>query len=397
MVRQPTELAAHHAVTGLAVRSTVPCVGDSPSVGDGLRVAFTLEQCWHSVPGGTARSAIESARALDTFTDVDLVGVAARHRHPPPAAWAPPIPVEMLPFVRPVLYESWHYARRPKVERATGRVHVIHATGGAIPPRTVPLVVTVHDLAFLHDESHFTRHGLRFFKRALALTRRDAAIVLVPSQATADDCIAHDIDADRVRIVPWGIQIESVDETEIAAARARYGLERPFVLWTGTIEPRKNLSTLLRAFAAVNRDTELVLVGPRGWNEDLDALLAPVRSRVRVIGFVPPDELAPLYAAAEVFCYPSLREGFGLPVLEAMAQGTPVVTSAGTSTAEVGGDAVVLVPPTEPGAIAAALDDLLADRDRARALGEAGAQRARTFTWERTADLLATAYRDAVS
>lgn len=366
-------------------------------MGDGLRVAFTLEQCWHSVPGGTARSAIESARALQTYGDVELIGVAARHGHPPPDAWTPTIPVEMLPLPRPALYESWHYTRRPKVERATGPVDVIHATGGAIPPRSVPLVVTVHDLAFLHDTSHFTRHGVRFFKRALDLTRRDAAMVLAPSTATADDCIAHGIDAERVRIVPWGINIESVDEAQIAAARAQHGIERPYVLWTGTIEPRKNLPGLLRAFADVDRDADLVLVGPRGWNEDLDALLAPVRSRVRVIGFVPPDELAPLYAGASVFCYPSLREGFGLPVLEAMAQGTPVVTSAGTSTEEVGGDAVELVEPTDPTAIAAAINGLLGDPDRAKALGEKGALRAGTFTWERAAHQMAAAYREAVA
>lgn len=365
-------------------------------MGDGLRVAFTLEQCWHSVPGGTARSAIETARALERHTDVDLIGIAAHHGHPPPEAWAPPIPVEMLPLPRLALYESWHYARAPKVERVTGPVDVIHVTGGAIPPRSVPLVVTVHDLAFLHDESHFTRHGLRFFKRATELARRDASIVLAPSQATADDCVANGFDADRVRVVPWGIDVEAADAERVAAARSKYGIDGPFVLWTGTIEPRKNLGTLLRAFVDVDRDVELVLVGPRGWNEDLDALLAPVRSRVRVLGFVDPAELAPLYAAAEVFCYPSVREGFGLPVLEAMAQGTPVVTSTDTSTAEVGGDAVVLVSPTDPEAIGAAIDELLRDPVRARDLGAAGLARAETYTWERTASMVAAAYRDAV-
>ena len=125
MVSQPTDLTAGHPVTGGSARvrperqatRSIPCVGDSPVVGDGLRVAFTLEQCWHSVPGGTARSAIESARALQTFSDIELIGVAARHSHPPPDAWTPTIPVEMLPVPRPVLYESWHYTRRPKVER----------------------------------------------------------------------------------------------------------------------------------------------------------------------------------------------------------------------------------------------------------------------------------------
>jgi glycosyltransferase involved in cell wall biosynthesis len=112
-----------------------------------------------------------------------------------------------------------------------------------------------------------------------------------------------------------------------------------------------------------------------------------------VIGFVDPDELAPLYAGAAVFCFPSLREGFGLPVLEAMAQGTPVVTSAGTSTAEVGGDAAMLVRPTDSEAIADALNFLLADSARAGVLGAAGAERARAYSWEKTAGLLADAYR----
>jgi glycosyltransferase involved in cell wall biosynthesis len=303
----------------------------------------------------------------------------------------------MLPLPRLALYESWHYTRAPKVERVTGPVDVIHVTGGAIPPRSAPLVVTVHDLAFLHDQTHFTRHGLRFFKRATQLAKRDASIVLAPSQATADDCVANGFDADRVRVVPWGIDVVATDAERVAQARTKYELDRPFVLWTGTIEPRKNLSTLLRAFASVDPGVELVLVGPRGWNEDLDALLAPVRSRVRVLGFVDPDELAPLYAAAEVFCYPSVREGFGLPVLEAMAQGTPVVTSADTSTAEVGGEAVVLVTPTDHEEISAAINGLLRDPGRARTFGAAGLARARTYTWERTAEMIVTAYHEAVA
>jgi glycosyltransferase involved in cell wall biosynthesis len=360
-------------------------------------VAFTLEQCWHAVPGGTARSALESARALQRWTDVEVLGVAARHAHPPSVAWTPTVPVSHLPLPRAALYESWHYARRPNVQRATGPVDVIHVTGGAVAPHSAPLVVTIHDLAFLHEPSHFTRHGLRFFNRALDLTRREADLVLAPSVATVQDCIAHDFDADRLRVVPWGIEVAPATESETEASRARHGLDRPYVLWTGTIEPRKNLPTLLRAFASVQGDAELVLVGPRGWNEDLDTLLAPVRSRVRVIGFVPSDELAPLYAGASVFCFPSLREGFGLPVLEAMAQGTPVVTSAGTSTAEVAGDAAVLVEPSDAEAIADAIDFLLTDTDRAHVLGAAGATRARTFSWERTANLLAAAYREVAA
>jgi glycosyltransferase involved in cell wall biosynthesis len=373
-------------------------VGDSPTVAEGLRVAYTLELCWHAVPGGTARATIEAGRAItETTTGVELVGVSARHGGPPPEPWTPPVPVAMLPLPRLALYESWHYGRRPKVQRATGAVDVIHATYAAIPPHSAPLVVTVHDLAFLHDRSHFTRHGIRFFERSLELTRRDADLVVVPSRATADDCLAHGIDGDRLRVVPWGIDVVPADDTAVAAARAEFGLDRPYVLWTGTIEPRKNLPALLKAFARVRVDVDLVLVGPRGWNEDLDALLAPVRSRVHVVGFVPPDALAPLYAGASVFCYPSLREGFGLPVLEAMAQGTPVVTAAGTSTVEVVGDAGVVVEPTDVAAIAEAIESLLDDPERAAALGRAGADRARTFTWERTAGQLVAAYREVAT
>jgi glycosyltransferase involved in cell wall biosynthesis len=367
-------------------------------VAEGLRVAYTLELCWHAVPGGTARATIDAGRAITVAPgDVELVGVAARHGSPPPDPWTPPVSVAMLPLPRVALYESWHYGRRPKVQRATGAIDVIHATYAAIPPRSAPLVVTVHDLAFLHDRSHFTRHGIRFFERSLELTRRDADLVVVPSKATADDCVAHGIDEDRLRVVPWGIEVDPTDAAEVSAARTERGLDRPYVLWTGTIEPRKNLPTLLKAFAQVRGDVDLVLVGPRGWNEDLDALLAPVRSRVHVLGFVQPAALKPLYAGAAVFCYPSLREGFGLPVLEAMAQATPVVTSASTSTAEVVGEAGLVVEPTDARAIAAAIESLLDDHERATALGRAGAARARTFTWERTAAQLVGAYREVAS
>jgi glycosyltransferase involved in cell wall biosynthesis len=401
MARQPTErdLRLEGALDQAATvgPTALWCVEDSPTMADRLRVALTLEQCWHAVPGGTARSALESVRALLQWTGLDLVGVAARHNQPPPAAWTPKVEVRMLPLPRHALYESWHYLRQPKVQRATGDVDVIHATGVAVPPKSAPLVVTVHDLAFLHEPSHFTRHGLRFFKRALALTLRDADLVVVPSDATRDDCLANGFEASRVRVVPWGIDVAPAKADDVDAARRRYGLNRPYLLWTGTIEPRKNLPTLIRAYARLDPEADLVLVGPQGWNENLDRLIAPVRSRVKVLGFVTPDELRSLYAGAEVFCFPSLREGFGLPVLEAMAEGTAVVTSAGTSTAEIGGDAVELVDPTDEQALAGAIGGLLADRERAAALGDAGVRRAQAFTWERTARLLERTYREVAA
>jgi hypothetical protein len=139
-----------------------------------MRVAMTLEQCWHRVPGGTAVAALELARALTQGDGLELVGVAAKHAREPDAAWRPPVPVAHLPLPRLALYEAWHRLRRPRVERATGAVDVIHATAMPVPPRSVPLVLTMHDLAFLKDPAHFTRRGNSFFRRDLAIALKDA-------------------------------------------------------------------------------------------------------------------------------------------------------------------------------------------------------------------------------
>lgn len=360
------------------------------------RVAVTLEQLWHTVPGGTARAALDGIEALRRHTDLELVGVAARHSAPPPAAWRTSVPVRHLPLPRLALYESWHRLRWPPVERATGPVDVIHATGMAMPPPSVPIVATVHDLAFRQDRSQFTRRGVSFFERAIELARRDARIVVCPSQATLDDCIADGFDPARLRLVPWGIEIEPAAAEHVAGVRARFGIPGRYVLWAGTIEPRKNLRVLLDAFERTDTDAVLVLAGPEGWNEDLADRLAALGERVRVVGFVEPATLRALMAGAEVFCFPSRQEGFGLPVLEAMAQGTAVVTSSGTATAEVAGDTGVLVDPHDRHGLTDALSSLLADDARRSALGRAGLERARhQFGWDRTAAGLLAAYTDA--
>lgn len=361
-----------------------------------MRVAYTLEQCWHRVPGGTARAALEVAAVLAATDGVELVGVAARHRRPPDDPWIPPVEVRHLPLGRRALYAAWHELRRVDVRRATGPVDVIHATGVAVPPRTAPLVVTVHDLAHLHDPTPFTRNGRRFFARALEHTAADADLVLCSSEATRADCAAAGIDPARLRVVPLGVRVAPADLATVHTVTARHGLRRPYVLAVGTLEPRKNLPALVEAFRRIDRtDVDLVLVGPAGWGVEIGTLVAPLGDRVHVLGFLPAVERDALYAGAAAFCYPSTFEGFGLPVLEAMAQGTPVVTSLGTATAEVAGDAAVLVDPHDVGAIGDALAGLLADPGRAAALATAGAVRARTFTWERTAAATLDAYREA--
>ena len=365
-----------------------------------MRVAVTLEQCWHAVPGGTAVAALELVAALDARDDVEVVGVAARHRDPPPPQWRPSIPVRHLWAPRNVLYELWH-ARIPgaaRVERATGPVDLVHATAVAFPRADAPVVVTIHDLAFFDDPSRVTKHGLRFFTRGTELARTHARMVLCSSRATMEHCVSVGFDESRVRIVPLGVRTTPKSLEDVARARTKFDLRRPYVMFSGTVEPRKNLPRLLRAFAKVSRhDVDLVLAGPTGWNESLLDDLRPLEGRAHTLGFVERDDLLALYAGAEVFCYPSLKEGFGLPVLEAMSQATPVVTSAATSTAEVAGGAGVLVDPLDEEAIADALDRVLGDATLAEQMSVAGRQRAATFTWERTAELTVAAYREALT
>jgi glycosyltransferase involved in cell wall biosynthesis len=365
-----------------------------------VRAAVTVEQCWHRVPGGTAWSVIELLGALRDGSAVDLVGVSARHAAPPLAQWALPVPVRSLPLPRALLYEAWHspLVRFPKVERATGQVDVVHATAIAYPATDAPVVVTVHDLSFLRDVRHATRYGHRFFRRGTDLARRHARIVVCPSQASADECAAAGFDPGRVRVVPWGVRSERVPEEQVASVRAAFGLERPYVMFAGTVEPRKNLPALLDAFSRLDRrDVDLVLAGPDGWNEDVGAAISRLDGRVHAVGFVPRRQLESLLAGADVFCYPSIQEGFGLPVLEAMAQGTAVVTSAGTATSEVAGDTGVLIDPHDVGALAGAIERLLDDPAERERLGAAGQVRARTFTWARTADAYAEIYAEAAT
>ena len=170
-----------------------------------LRVAAVVEQCWHRVPGGTAVAAVRTLDAVAARGDVDLVGIAARHLRSPADGLRPSIPVRRIPLPRRALYDAWHYLRLPSVDRFTGRVDVVHATGGAVPPAgRAALVVTVNDLAFVHRPEWFTPRGVRFASRAFELARAGAAAVIVPSQATARDCAERGVGLERIRVVPLG-------------------------------------------------------------------------------------------------------------------------------------------------------------------------------------------------
>jgi len=369
-----------------------------------LRVAIDLSPAVQE-HGGIGRYARELARALQG-PDLDLRAfvVDARRRAPAP-------PLERLPVVALAsANKAWRlrtmlssFAGQP-MDRVVGDVDVFHGTDHLLPPlaRTAA-VLTVHDLSHLHVPRTHLPLNRTFLDIMLPRFVRAADVILAVSESTRRDVIAtYGVDAERVRTAHLGVDPRYAPPApaRVAEVRARHGLPARYLLGVGTLEPRKNLKTLLAAFAAIDaNDLGLVLVGPRGWRieEALGGrdLPAGVRDRVVLTGFVPEDELPAFYGGAEAFAYPSLFEGFGLPVLEAMACGAAVVASDTTSLPEVVGDAGILVPPTDVDAWVSALRALLDDPERRGRLGAAARARAAGFTWEATAAITRLAYEEA--
>lgn len=371
-------------------------------------MAITLTQSWHRVPGGSATSILRLVRALDATGEVELTGVGPRGdlRAPatwprgrlPEAPWTPPIPVRQVPLPLPVLYDAWARTGRPSIQAATGPVDLVHVTVPVrIPEGDAPIVATVHDLFPLTDPQRLTARGARLTSAGLRWILDHARAVLVPSEVVAAQCREHGVAEARVHVVPWGAEVRVPDDAEVDAVRQLRGLHDPYVLFVGTMEPRKNVEGLARAVAQLDRaDLTLVLVGPQGWGPSVEDELSAVPGPVVRTGFVPEAELAALARGAAACCFPSLDEGFGLPVLESMATGAAVVTSRGTATEEVAGGAAVLADPRDPGAIAAALRTVLDDRSLAADLRARGLARAAELTWDRSARLTLDAYREVL-
>lgn len=364
-------------------------------------MALTLLQCWHRIPGGTASSILRLAAGLAGRDDVDVVGIGPAGRGMPAPPWTPPVRVHRMPLPLRPLYDAWALTGRPHPDSRPGgaaQVDVVHVTTTMVPATRAPMVVSVHDLFPLTLPSQLTKRGVRLMSAGIERARRDARMVVVPSHATASDCVRHGFDPDRVVVVPHGVEGAPVPEARVADTRRRLGLERPYALFVGTVEPRKNLPVLLRAFDSADlAGHDLVVAGPQGWSEDLQAVSRPLGSRLHRVGFVTPDLLDGLYGGADVVCCPSRHEGFGLPALEAMVRGIPVVASSGTSFGEVMGDTGWLVDPDDPSAWRSTLRSVLGDEAARREASEAAAARAALFTIDAMVDRTLDVYRRAVS
>jgi glycosyltransferase involved in cell wall biosynthesis len=363
-----------------------------------MRIGIHADPAAHSVPGGVGvyvRRLIDELLADPQGDELKLI--VSRFANPP-AAWATTSLVRpQLPFA--ALYAAWNFLGKPGVD---GSLDVIHATGLAIPPAVgAALVSTIHDLAVETMPEVVPFPWRQIYKKGLTRALDQSAVICAVSEATKAAIIAaHGTDPDRILVTP-----EAANVTPASTADDRIfdklTLAGPYVLNVGTVEPRKNQVRLVKAFASAGKELEdhsLVLAGIPGWGQEqvADAVEAlSVGHRVIFTDKVTNLELASLYSRASIFALPSLYEGFGIPLVEAMSFGIPSVAGSTPALAELGGDATLLVDPRSTEELAGALVQLATDqalRDRLTVAAEA---RAAGYTWANTARLTRAAYERA--
>jgi glycosyltransferase involved in cell wall biosynthesis len=342
-----------------------------------------------------------------------LVGALARHdtvnryrlyvprdaRYLEPRALPENFSLATAPLNERYMVAMWQRARIPlPVELVTGACDVFYSPDFVLPPtRARRKILTVHDLSFKRVPETAVPNLKWYLEGAVPRAVRRADLILADSNATRGDLIElFDASPDRVRTLYSGYDAlfrPVTDVQELERVRSAYRLEKPFILNVGTIEPRKNLARLIEAFSRLphKRELELVIAGGRGWM--YDAIYdAPqkfgVSAAVRFLDFVPDADLPALYAQAELVAYPSLYEGFGLPVLEAMACGAAVVTSNNSSLPEVAGDAALMVDARDTEAIAWAMQRFIHDRTWRAIMQKKGLNQATKFSWDKSAQEL---------
>ena len=378
------------------------------------RIAFFSNQFASRQGHGIARYARHLVSSLAALADAPHVTpVAAWSDRTPEDLWqlAERSGLRILPTGRRLTPLLWTALGRPRLERLLDcRVDLVHANSLGYPIATKkPFVVTVHDIGPLTHPEFFTDKPPWIMRKSLDQAVRQAAAFICVSQATAGALAAYvrehyGVDlAVRISVVHEGVADPFFEPTAgFENLPEDLPDEAPFILAVGKISPRKNLDAVIRALDRIRDQSphHLVMVGGDGWDHEtvrrqVGAL--GLTDRVHFLGYLSDEALRALYARAAVFVYPSLFEGFGLPVLEAMAAGCPVITSKVSSLPEVAGDAAVLVDPHDVDEIAEALATLCLDEGLAKRYSDRGVERARTFTWDKCAREVRAIYRSVLS
>ncbi|MFN0119221.1 MAG: glycosyltransferase family 4 protein [Blastocatellia bacterium] len=303
------------------------------------------------------------------------------------------------------VFRKWWLVGLPALLRITP-LDLFHGVNYCVPVfAPCPTVVTIHDLSLYTQSITHETDNVRRGKRRMPLMARRATRIIAPSEFTRRETIEHlGVSEDKIQVIPEAARthMRPLAPAECAPALEKYGISAPYLLYVGTIEPRKNLLTLLRAYDDLLRSTphrpQLVLAGGRGWLcESVFDLVRELKldDQVKFTGYVDDADLPALYSGCEIFLYPSLYEGFGLPPLEAMACGAPVITSNTSSIPEVVGDAGQLLGPNDGAGLTATMAKWLDDPAARRHYREAGLKRAALFSWERAARETQTLYHEA--
>lgn len=318
--------------------------------------------------------------------------------------------IRHLPLSPRWLYRLWYRLRLPiPVQLFTGTIALFHSPDFVLPPvwGRIPTLLTVHDLSFEYYPETFTDSLVRYLKRVVPWSVGRASHILADSRWTKRDLISlYQTPAEKITVLYSGVNERFCpvrDQTDLALVRQKYHLgDEPYIFTVSTLQPRKNHMMLIRAFASVAAEIghSLVIAGGKGWlYEEMMAEIERLGliNRVRFTGFVEDEDLPALYSGASCFVFPSLYEGFGLPILEAMACGTPVIASNASSLPEVSGEAALQLSPFDGDAWAGELLSLVKDEHRQRRLSEAGLARARRFSWRNAARQLLEVYDQLLS
>jgi len=377
-----------------------------------MKIAIDISQLAYSGTGVANYTAelVRSLLKIDQENEYILFGISLRQQdilkkfYNSVTSFNKKTIAKFLPIPQTVGNLLWNQIHYLNIDAILGKIDIFHSSDWIQPPTSAKKVTTIHDLIVIKYPETSHANIIETQKKRLYWVKREIDLVFADSYSTKDDLTKIlQLNPAKIEVVYPGIRSEfrPESEEEIVRVRQKYGLSEEYIFSLGTMEPRKNLKRTVAAFnlflhhplvSARKKPLELVIAGNIGWGEQL-----PVTKYLRIIGFVEQKDLPALYSGASIFIYPSLYEGFGLPVIEAMACGCPVVTSTKGSLKEVAADAALLIDPEMEDDIAIKMTKVVVDDNLRMELIKKGKENAARFNWGKAAGRIMTLYKKLIS